>query len=100
MLPITRVRIIGPSMEPTLRNGDWWLVRRGARMRAGDVALIVHPLRPDALIVKRLVSRDDEGWWVAGDCAEQSEDSRSFGRVPEVNVIGRLALRYRPVWRH
>jgi nickel-type superoxide dismutase maturation protease len=86
-------------MAPTLRNGDWWLVRRGARMRTGDVALIVHPLRPDALIVKRLGSRDDDGWWVEGDNPAESEDSRSFGRVPEVNVLGRLALRYRPVWR-
>ena len=99
MLPLTRVQIVGPSMEPELRNGEWWLVRRMSRLRAGDVALLVHPWRPDLLIVKRLVRLDDGGWWVAGDNPEESEDSRQFGMVPEANVVGRLALRYGPIRR-
>ena len=98
MLPVTRLRIVGPSMEPTLANGDWWLVRRGVSVRAGDVALLVHPLRPDALIVKRLDHRDDSGWWVLGDNAAESEDSRQFGAVPDRNIVGRLWFKYGP-WR-
>ena len=66
VLPLTRIRIVGPSMAPTLRNGDWWLVRRTARVRPGDVALIVHPHRPGLLLVKRIERAEDGGWWAIG----------------------------------
>lgn len=99
MLPITRVRIVGPSMAPTLLNGEWWLVRRTERLRPGDVALLVHPNRPGLLVVKRLARREDGGWWVLGDSPGVSEDSRQFGVVPEGNVLGRLWWRYRPIRR-
>lgn len=97
MLPVTRVRIVGPSMEPSLRNNDWWVVRRTGSMSAGDVALMVHPSRPDALIVKRLARREAGGWWVLGDNPAASEDSRQFGLVPAGNVLGRLWFRYHPL---
>ena len=99
MLPLTRIRIVGPSMEPALLNNEWWLVRRGGRPAVGDVVLVVHPRRPDALIVKRLARQDGTDWWVLGDNADASEDSRQFGVVPAANVVGRLWWRYRPVIR-
>jgi nickel-type superoxide dismutase maturation protease len=91
----TRVRIVGPSMEPALRNGDWWVVRRGGRPGPGAVVLMRHPRRPDALIVKRLAHRTQAGWWVLGDQPERSEDSRQFGEVPDACIVGRLVWRYR-----
>lgn len=96
---LTRVRVVGPSMEPTIRNGDWWLVRRTARLRPGDVAAVVHPIRPDLLTVKRVDRREGDGWWVLGDNPTQSEDSRSFGPIPDANVVGRLVWRYQPLRR-
>jgi nickel-type superoxide dismutase maturation protease len=99
MLPFTRVRVIGPSMEPALRNGEWWVVRRGGRPSVGDVILLVHPARPSAHLVKRVARREPGGWWVLGDNAAASEDSRHFGPVPDANVIGRLVLRYHPIRR-
>ena len=99
MLPITRVRIVGPSMAPALLNDEWWVVRRTSAVRPGDVALIVHPHRPELLIVKRVVRREDDGWWVLGDNPASSDDSRRFGVVPDANVLGRLWWRYRPIRR-
>jgi nickel-type superoxide dismutase maturation protease len=99
VLPLTRVRIVGPSMEPAVRTGEWWIARRGGRPRLGDVVLMQHPRRADLLIVKRLVRREIAAWWVLGDNPASSEDSRDFGPVPEVNVIGRLVFRYGPVRR-
>lgn len=96
---LTRVRVVGPSMEPAVRNGDWWAVRRTTRLRPGDVALLVHPTRPDLLTVKRVERREGEGWWVLGDNPGESEDSRSFGAVPDSNVVGRLVWRYQPLLR-
>ena len=96
MLPFTRIRIVGPSMEPAMRSGDWWIVRRTRRLRPGDAVLMAHPRRPEALVVKRLERRDPEGWWVLGDNAEMSEDSRQFGTVPPDLIVGRLVRRYGP----
>jgi nickel-type superoxide dismutase maturation protease len=99
VLPFTRIRVIGPSMEPALRNGDWWLVRRTTAVTPGDVVVAQHPRRPDALVVKRVSHRGESGWWVLGDNPGASEDSRQFGEVPERNIIGRLVWRYHPVRR-
>jgi nickel-type superoxide dismutase maturation protease len=99
VLPVTRVRIVGPSMAPTMLNDEWWVVRRTSALRPGDVALLVHPGRPDLLIVKRVVRRETGGWWVLGDNPAASDDSRGFGVVPDANVLGRLWWRYRPIRR-
>lgn len=99
MPPIHRVRIIGPSMEPYLRNGDWWLALARRSYQVGDVVVLRHPLRPELTVVKRLSERLDSGWWVRGDNPEWSDDSRAFGAIPDTHVIARLAFRYRPLFR-
>lgn len=99
MLPLTRVRIVGPSMEPTLRNGEWWLVRRTSRVGVGDVVLLTHPRRPDLHVVKRIAQAREDGWWVLGDNPGVSDDSRQFGAVPTSAVVGRLWIRYGPLGR-
>lgn len=99
MLPLLRVRVVGPSMEPALRNGDWVLVRRNGRVRAGDIVLLAHPERPGLLVVKRLVRREAEGWVVLGDNPGASDDSRRFGPVPASSIVGRVTLRYWPLRR-
>lgn len=99
MPPLIRVRIVGPSMEPALRNGEWWIAVRTTRLRAGDVALLRHPNRPDLLVVKRLAHLTDAGWWVLGDSPDSSEDSRQFGPVTESDVLARVRWRYHPLRR-
>ncbi|MFE2943218.1 nickel-type superoxide dismutase maturation protease [Streptomyces sp. NPDC059255] len=89
--------VTGPSMYPTLRHGDQLLVRYGAPVKAGDVAVLRHPLQQDLLIVKRLVEWRDGGWWVLGDNPGAEGDSRVFGTVPEELLLGRVRVRYRPL---
>ena len=91
----TTVRVVGPSMEPAVRNGQWWVVRKSAKLRQGDVVLLQHPERSDLSVVKRLSHREDSGWWVLGDNPPESDDSRHFGVVPDNLIIGRLIFRYR-----
>ena len=93
-MPVFAVLVHGPSMVPTLRHGDALLVRRGGRaIRPGDVVVARFRARPDLLVVKRAVRPEDGGWWVRGDNALVTDDSRAYGVA---DVIGRVVFRYWP----
>jgi nickel-type superoxide dismutase maturation protease len=88
--------VAGTSMLPTLRPGDFLLVRRGGRLRPGDLAVLARPDRPGLLVVKRVAEVRPDGLWVHGDNPAASDDSRTFGVVPRPLVHGRVLLRYWP----
>ncbi len=96
-VPFGIAEVTGPSMYPTLKHGDQLLVHYGAEVRPGDIAVLRHPLQQDLLIVKRLVERRDDGWWVLGDNPGAEGDSRLFGTVPHEMLLGRVKGRYRPL---
>ena len=92
-----RVAVRGPSMSPTLADGDVVLVRFDATVRAGDVVLVRWPARPEQLSVKRAEHPVGDGWWVRGDNPFGSTDSRTRG--PAAVVAGaRARLWPRPRW--
>ncbi len=90
-----RVLVRGPSMSPTLREGDVVLARFGAVPDPGDVVLVRWSARPEQLSVKRVVRRAGTGWWVLGDFPDGSTDSRTLGAAEVVGVV-RLRLWPRP----
>jgi nickel-type superoxide dismutase maturation protease len=89
--------VTGRSMEPSLYDGDRLLVHYGATPRPGRVAVVRLPDRPVA--VKRLVSRLEDGWWVARDNPSMGVDSAQVGSIPEEDVLGCVVLRVWPVRR-
>ncbi|GAA2985235.1 hypothetical protein GCM10010519_19510 [Streptomyces lactacystinicus] len=99
-LPFGLVDVAGPSMAPTLREGDQLLVRYGAPIRPGAVVVFRHPFQQDLLVVKRAAERRATGWWLLSDNRPVDSDSRSYGAVPDELVLGRVLLRLRPspVW--
>lgn len=102
-----RVLVEGTSMVPTLVPGDWALAAGDVRLARGDVVVVEHPGRPGYEMVKRLtavpgdrVSGDrllgaDE-YWVEGDHATASTDSRHFGSVRRDELTARVLLIYWP----
>jgi signal peptidase I len=108
--------VVGPSMAPTLRQGDrvlidLWSYRRRAP-RPGEVALLDGP--GNVPLVKRVVrgplppgervgdlvdpTRPREPlYWVEGDNRAVSADSRRFGPVPWRRFRGRILFRYWPL---
>ena len=101
--------IEGESMAPTLMPGDWALTVPLRRPKIGDVVVVEHPDRPGYEMVKRLtgVPGDRVGdrtlgpdeWWVEGDFAGASTDSRAFGPVHEVGLRSKVVLIYWPTQR-
>ncbi|WP_278044223.1 S26 family signal peptidase [Herbihabitans rhizosphaerae] len=77
----------GPSMTPTLRDGDIVLARFRARVRAGDIVLVRWASRPGQLSVKRAARQDGDGWFVLGDNEFGSTDSRDLGPAEVLAVI-------------
>jgi nickel-type superoxide dismutase maturation protease len=87
-------RVSGPSMTPTLVDGDRVLVRYGVAIRPGSVVVLVHPTRADLLLIKRAVRQQSDGrWWVLGDNPYTGGDSTDFGAVPAELIVARALLR-------
>lgn len=110
-----RVTVQGWSMAPALLPGEQLLFDRLAyarrRPRRGDVVLVQHPLRPQLRMTKRIAGVPGDSmrdgvlgrgeYWVEGDNADESTDSREFGPLRRRDVLGRAWVLYWPAerWR-
>jgi nickel-type superoxide dismutase maturation protease len=96
--PLRIAQVRGPSMVPTLRDGDRvlvWLAAPRRTPKIGRVVLVDLPDRP--LSIKRVAAIDAAGQVaVAGDNPYGSTDSRELGAVPVAAVRGVGLIR---VWR-
>ncbi|WP_338750946.1 S24/S26 family peptidase [Janibacter alittae] len=93
-------RVVGTSMEPTLREGDLLLVLWGARPRVDSMAIVRLPRdehgAPRPVSVKRVTGVDpvDPGrWWVERDNPRVGVDSWLVGSLPRSAVLARVLLR-------
>jgi type IV secretory pathway protease TraF len=92
-------------MEPALHDGEW-AVAISNRVRVGGAVVVEHPVRPGFELVKRVVAAPGDAvgdrrlaadeWWVEGDRAEASTDSRSFGPVSRSSIRGTVVFVYAP----
>ena len=91
-----RFRVTGPSMEPSLFDGDVVFVDADA-YRSGapedlDIVVAYHPQKPSLEIIKRVEFTTEDGAYLVGDNsdAEGASDSRRFGIVAFDQVIGKV----------
>jgi nickel-type superoxide dismutase maturation protease len=102
----SRVIVEGGSMAPALAPGDWALAIPVRRPRVGDVVVVEHPGRPGYEMVKRLIAGPagrvgdrilgSDEWWIEGDFAHASTDSRQFGPVTRDRLKAKVVLIYWP----
>lgn len=88
------VRLKGESMWPTYPEGTVLTFRpvHGDSVGPGDVVLAQHPLKPDVLIVKRILRvEQNNDLFLTGDQPDPlaSEDSHNFGPISRDAVIAR-----------
>ena len=86
-LPYRRIRVRGPSMAPTLKDGDVVLARTGKAPRTGDVVVVTWVTRPGQLSVKRAAEKQRDGWHVEGDNQLATTDSRELGPADVHGVV-------------
>ena len=89
------------SMMPGFRPGDRLLVdpRPSRSPAAGDVVALKDPEAPGRLLLKRVVRVEGSPpsrFWVEGDAATASHDSRHFGWVDGPALVGLAWFRYAP----
>lgn len=94
-------------MVPELSPGDWALAVETRRIRTGDIVVVEHPDRAELEMVKRIVADpglpapdgrilDPDEFWVEGDQAGRSTDSRRFGSVRRSGIKAKVLLVYWP----
>lgn len=93
---LRRVEVRGPSMQPSLEEGDRLLCGPPFRLRPGDVVVVEEPGPVGRLAVKRIAAVTGGKVVVLGDNAAASRDSRRYGPLPRAAVRGRAWWRYYP----
>lgn len=87
-----RFRVSGPSMVPTLTDGEFVLVDPSAVADVGELTLAVHPDDEGTIVVKRLIERRPGGSIVLGSDNPEGTDSRRWGPVAPSSLRGRVTL--------
>ena len=84
----------GPSMNPTLKDGEVVLVDREAEISVGDIVVAKHPIDQSGEIVKRVERINERGhYFLIGDNPDDSNDSRDFGAVTREYIKGKVVAR-------
>ena len=83
-------RIVGPSMEPTLKHGSLVIFIKTKNYKFKDIVIAKINNRE---VVKRITRISSEGIELIGDNNEYSIDSRLYGLVEPNKIIGRLIFK-------
>jgi signal peptidase I len=76
------------------RNWGYHRLPRWKKPAIGDIAVFNNPENTETLLVKRIAEIKQQGdtvyYYMLGDNAEISRDSRFFGWVPERLIVGKI----------
>jgi nickel-type superoxide dismutase maturation protease len=91
MLLLARFKVIGHSMEPTIKNGGTVLVSNLLYLfqnpRVGDIVAV---REAGEIFIKRITDVQKDKLFLEGDNKQDSLDSRKFGFVSRGKIIGKV----------
>ena len=91
-MPLIVRRVVGSSMQPYADNGDVVVACRFLPATTGSVHIIQHGNKE---IVKRVQLVSNKGYYVVGDNALRSTDSRHFGWLQRTAMVARVLFVFR-----
>lgn len=93
---LSRFRVVGHSMIPSLLPGDEILISSipflFSSPKTSDVILIKDPTS-EKRVIKRVARVKNNTYFVLGDNKTDSKDSNSYGWIPKKRVIGKMVLK-------
>lgn len=91
MLLLSRFKISGHSMEPTLKNNAIVLASSiphfFSKPLVGDIVVFKDH---EKIFIKRIVQRKGNQYFLAGDNKHDSFDSRRIGWISRKNIVGKV----------
>ena len=87
IFPLKFFKVKGRSMEPSLFEGDYVLLRLTKNVKTGEIVVFE---RNGHEIIKRVSRIQDESLWVLGDNPKYSTDSRAYGWIERERVVGKV----------
>ncbi len=85
--PIIIRRVVGNSMEPTLKQGRVIVATSLFGYKRGDVVVARVEERD---IIKRITEINEGKFTLVGDNPVHSRDSRKFGEIGDKGILGRV----------
>ncbi len=93
LIPFSRYKIVGHSMEPTLKSGQVVWVNNWAylfnQLEINDIVLFK---REGKDMVKKVNQIEKDKVFLIGDNQADSLDSRTFGEVSQKEIIGKVLV--------
>jgi len=88
------LRVVGTSMERTLKEGDLVTYKKlnpkNIDLEIGDIVVAFHPKTKKKLIIKRIHRIYQNKFDLRGDNSDASNDSREFGLIELDLIIGKV----------
>ena len=88
------LRVVGTSMERTLKEGDLVTYKKlnpkNIDLEIGDIVVASHPKTKNKLIIKRIHRIYQNKFDLRGDNSLASTDSREFGLIELDLIIGKV----------
>ena len=88
------LRVVGTSMERTLREGDLVTYKKlnpkNIDLKIGDIVVFTHPKTKNKLIIKRIHKIYKDKFDLRGDNSLESTDSRELGLIELNLIIGKV----------
>ncbi len=93
LFPVYQLRVTGKSMEPTLHDGQIVLLNKLAYFfslpKEKDIVALRDP-RDKKILIKRIIKKEKNKFFVQGDNKAESTDSRKFGMIGKNDILGKV----------